>query len=141
MLTLRFAIGAKYESGLDLNATVNMGKAKHREKMQQLNCQTVQAQKLRNLLRDIFESRITSVDDLQDFLNADDSVTGTETVGMPSAMRADTMPREKPAGHFYQPNALETTSRYRAEFEEVESLGQGGFGQVVKARNKLDSNF
>ena len=37
VLTLRFAIGAKYESGLDLNATVNMGKAKHREKMQQLN--------------------------------------------------------------------------------------------------------
>nr|ODN99778.1 PEK/GCN2 protein kinase [Cryptococcus depauperatus CBS 7855] len=32
-------------------------------------------------------------------------------------------------------------SRYRADFEQVEFLGKGAFGEVVKARNKLDGRF
>jgi translation initiation factor 2-alpha kinase 4 len=32
-------------------------------------------------------------------------------------------------------------SRYKADFEEIEFLGKGGFGEVVKARNKLDGRF
>lgn len=32
-------------------------------------------------------------------------------------------------------------SRYAADFEEVQCLGKGGFGQVFKVRNKVDSRF
>eukprot|EP00026_Physarum_polycephalum_P000981 Phypoly_transcript_00982.p1 GENE.Phypoly_transcript_00982~~Phypoly_transcript_00982.p1 ORF type:complete len:1261 (+),score=184.22 Phypoly_transcript_00982:51-3785(+) len=32
-------------------------------------------------------------------------------------------------------------SRYRSDFEELQPLGRGGFGQVVKAKNKLDGRF
>lgn len=33
------------------------------------------------------------------------------------------------------------TSRYRADFEEIEFLGKGGFGEVIKARNRLDNRL
>ncbi|KAL1916270.1 uncharacterized protein VTP21DRAFT_5887 [Calcarisporiella thermophila] len=33
------------------------------------------------------------------------------------------------------------SSRYLADFEETDYLGKGGFGEVVKAKNKLDGRF
>lgn len=44
-----------------------------------------------------------------------------------------------PVGFFWQPKA--SGSRYRSEFEELEFLGRGGGGQVVKARNRLDGSL
>lgn len=34
-----------------------------------------------------------------------------------------------------------TTSRYASDFEEIAVLGEGAYGQVVKARNTLDSRY
>lgn len=34
-----------------------------------------------------------------------------------------------------------SNSRYKTDFEEIEFLGKGGFGEVVKARNKLDGRL
>ena len=36
---------------------------------------------------------------------------------------------------------LSHTSRYQTDFEELEVLGRGGFGVVVKAMNKLDGRY
>ncbi|GAA6018919.1 hypothetical protein JCM10207_009197 [Rhodosporidiobolus poonsookiae] len=46
---------------------------------------------------------------------------------------------EAPSGFFSQPKP--SVSRYRNEFEELEFLGKGGGGQVVKARNRLDGHL
>ncbi|KAJ5191714.1 Serine/threonine-protein kinase GCN2 [Penicillium cinerascens] len=37
--------------------------------------------------------------------------------------------------------AVSALSRYHQDFDEAGHLGRGGFGQVVKARNKLDGRF
>ncbi|KDN44887.1 Serine/threonine-protein kinase [Tilletiaria anomala UBC 951] len=46
--------------------------------------------------------------------------------------QADRMPTVEPSARF---------SRYVSDFEEIEFLGKGAFGSVVKARNKLDGRF
>ncbi|CAE6446465.1 unnamed protein product [Rhizoctonia solani] len=53
-----------------------------------------------------------------------------------------------PDGHYYAPMNIGTpgrsaprVSRFREEWEELEFLGKGGFGSVVKAQNKLDGRI
>lgn len=51
-----------------------------------------------------------------------------------------------PNHHANQPDASSATpnlgfSRYKADFEEIEFLGKGGFGEVIKARNRLDGRL
>ena len=37
--------------------------------------------------------------------------------------------------------ATQKQSRYHTDFEEIKKLGQGGFGEVVQVKNKLDGRF
>ena len=41
----------------------------------------------------------------------------------------------------WTPNSSHVYSRFLEEFEAVEKLGEGGFGEVFKAKNKLDQRF
>ena len=40
-----------------------------------------------------------------------------------------------------EPNWALSRSRYRMDFEEIGELGRGGFGQVLKVRNRMDGMF
>lgn len=53
----------------------------------------------------------------------------------PNSMSLPRRPRVDSSG------AMPTFSRYNQDFDEATRLGRGGFGQVVKARNKLDGRF
>jgi len=35
----------------------------------------------------------------------------------------------------------EATSRYANDFEELDKIGEGGFGEVYKARHRIDGNI
>lgn len=64
----------------------------------------------------------------------------TQTLNRPSTPIAPLMKAaDSQSGLFWQPRV--SGSRYRAEFEELEFLGRGGGGQVVKSRNRLDGHL
>ncbi|CAE6518571.1 unnamed protein product [Rhizoctonia solani] len=72
-------------------------------------------------------------------------VLNIELTALPATTRQLSM---SPDGIYYAPmnigipgRSAPRVSRFREEWEELEFLGKGGFGSVVKARNKLDGRI
>ncbi|KAL4890080.1 hypothetical protein BDV59DRAFT_195203 [Aspergillus ambiguus] len=62
----------------------------------------------------------------------------TPLIARSSASNSISLPRRPRLDSF---GGLPAFSRYNQDFDEAGRLGKGGFGQVVKARNKLDGRF
>ena len=101
-----------------------------------------------DLLSRIFKAdprkRHTAFDLLpNEFLRNDDPVL--EPPSAPSISRMTSSTTITPSKHFRSrhdsTNLLTSSSRYVKDFVESGRLGKGGFGEVVRARNKLDGRF
>ena len=55
---------------------------------------------------------------------------------IPSSMLMDSSSNSSGSG-----SARQSSSRYESDFEELDVLGKGSFGEVVKVRNRLDGRF
>ena len=78
-----------------------------------------------------------------EFLRSDDPVLESPSASMISRMTSATsMTPSKPIRPRHDStNVLTSSSRYIKDFVESGRLGKGGFGEVVRARNKLDGRF
>ena len=103
---------------------------------------------LRDLLSRMFKAdprkRPTAFDLLpNEFLRSDDPVL--EMQSSPTISRMTSTTSVTPSRHIRprhdSSHVMTTSSRYINDFVEAGRLGKGGFGEVVRARNKLDGRF
>ncbi|KAJ2780654.1 eukaryotic translation initiation factor 2-alpha kinase [Coemansia interrupta] len=82
-------------------------------------------------------SRQVEADAKSFFSVAQQNVAPAGPAARPVPRRRAPAPHPSTDEHFVRPSA----SRYRTDFEEVEFLGKGGFGSVVKSRNRIDGRY
>lgn len=75
----------------------------------------------------LFDASVNSTSGFESPLQTQGSYAGTTTAGIGFGSQTLT--------------SSAVVSRYKADFEEIEFLGKGGFGEVVKAKNKLDGRY
>ncbi|KAJ1722227.1 eukaryotic translation initiation factor 2-alpha kinase [Coemansia erecta] len=82
-------------------------------------------------------SRQVETDARSFFSVAQQNVAPAGAAARPVPRRRTPTPLSSTGERFVRPSA----SRYRTDFEEVEFLGKGGFGSVVKSRNRIDGRY
>ena len=90
------------------------------------------------------KKRITAFEFLpHEFLRNDDSVLDQPSPpGLSRITSSTSITSSKPIrARHDSTNMMITSSRYLNDFVEAGRLGRGGFGEVVRARNKLDGRF
>ena len=103
---------------------------------------------LRQMFRSDIKKRSSAFDLLtSDFLRNDGPVYSYDEIGVPAndpsrflIGRATNMKPQRPRQDSSYAD-LAGTSRYLSDFVEAGRLGRGGFGEVLRARNKLDGRF
>lgn len=82
-----------------------------------------------------------------EFLRNDDPITGSDSSRSPSSSRMSWSLTSHPRAHHHGRGRHNSASgitsglsRYASDFTEIGRLGKGGYGEVVKARNRLDGN-
>ena len=76
-----------------------------------------------------------------EFLRNNDSVVDEGSPLLSRVTSAAANPPSKPLRSRHDSNNVNTSSRYTNDFVEAGRLGKGGFGEVVRARNKLDGTM
>ena len=106
------------------------------------------SQSLEDLLVKVFKAdprkRPTAFDLLpNEFLRSDDPAFDSQSGAFVSRIASSNSftPTKYVRPRHDSSNIMTSTSRYANDFVEAGRLGKGGFGEVVRARNKLDGRF
>lgn len=73
--------------------------------------------------------------------NSNRSFSGSSALKARTGSQSSGRRRSFNVGSKFSSSNPSTTSRYASDFEEIAVLGKGAYGQVVKARNTLDSRY
>ena len=112
--------------------------------MESLNLSQSLLDLLSKMFRADVKERPTAFDLLpHEFLRNNDPILNEQSSSVVSSVNSTSsfIAPKTPRLRHESTNLLANHSRYASDFVEIGRLGKGGFGQVVKARNKLDGRF